>query len=69
MFALVAPMFLFVAINISMVTGLLPVVGVPLPFFSRGGTHLLTTMFSLGLVFSLYIKDKNNYRGRVQSRT
>jgi rod shape determining protein RodA len=68
MFALVAPMFLFVVINISMVTGLLPVVGVPLPFFSRGGTHLLTTMFSLGLFFSLYIKDKSNYRGRVQTR-
>ncbi len=40
-------------INISMVTGLLPIVGIPLPLLSYGGTNMLTTMVSLGLVSSV----------------
>lgn len=57
MFSLMAPFFLYVIINASMVSGLLPVVGVPMPFFSRGGTNLLSVMLSLGLVFSLYRRN------------
>ena len=54
--------FVYVAINIGMVTGLLPVVGVPIPIMSYGGTAMLTTMFSLGLVVSTKIsKDENLY--------
>jgi len=54
--------FIYVAINIGMVTGLLPVVGVPIPIMSYGGTAMLTTMFSLGLVASTKInKDENLY--------
>ena len=54
--------FIYVAINIGMVTGLLPVVGVPIPIMSYGGTAMLTTMFSLGLVVSTKInKDENFY--------
>lgn len=45
-----------------MVTGLLPVVGVPIPIMSYGGTAMLTSMFALGLVMSAKIhKDENIY--------
>ena len=43
-------LFMYVFINIAMVMGLLPVVGVPLPMISYGGTVMLTLMFSFGLV-------------------
>ena len=44
--------FLFVFANIAMVTGLIPVVGVPLPFISYGGTAMLTLQAGFGLVLS-----------------
>ncbi len=47
--------FLYVFINIGMVMGLLPVVGVPLPLISYGGTAMLTLMFGFGLVMSVYV--------------
>ena len=51
-----------IAINIGMVTGLLPVVGVPIPIMSYGGTAMLTSMIALGLVTSAKIhKDRNIY--------
>jgi rod shape determining protein RodA len=40
-------------INIGMVIGLLPIVGVPLPLLSYGGSSMLTTMAGLGLVSSV----------------
>jgi rod shape determining protein RodA len=40
-------------INIGMVTGILPIVGVPLPLLSYGGSNMLTTMVALGLVSSV----------------
>ena len=40
--------------NMAMVTGVLPVIGVPLLFISYGGTSLLANMFALGLVVSVY---------------
>jgi rod shape determining protein RodA len=43
-------LFIYVAINVSMVTGLIPVVGVPLPLISYGGTAMLTLVSSLGLL-------------------
>lgn len=48
-----AIMFLHVTINIGMVIGLLPIVGVPLPLLSYGGSSMLTTMLGLGLVSSV----------------
>ncbi|RMD61384.1 MAG: rod shape-determining protein RodA [Alphaproteobacteria bacterium] len=48
-------LFVYVFINIAMVMGLIPVVGVPLPLISYGGTAMLTTMGALGLVMSVYI--------------
>ena len=52
--------FVYLAVNLGMVTGLLPVVGVPLPIISYGGTAMLTTMFSLGLVMSAKIHKDHN---------
>lgn len=45
--------FLYVAINVSMVMGLAPVVGVPLPFVSYGGTAMLTLQIGLGLALAV----------------
>ena len=43
-------------INIGMVLGLLPVVGITLPFFSSGGTSLLSVLIGIGLVQSVYYR-------------
>jgi len=48
-------LFFYVSINMAMVMGLFPVVGIPLPLVSYGGTVLLTVMGSMGLVMSCYI--------------
>ena len=45
--------FLYAFINLAMVLGLLPVVGVPLPLVSYGGTSMLTLLFGFGLVMSV----------------
>lgn len=48
-------LFLYVAINVSMVMGLAPVVGVPLPFVSYGGTAMLTLQIGLGLALAVAV--------------
>lgn len=48
-------LFLYVFINIAMIMGLVPVVGVPLPLISYGGTVMLTVMMGLGLVMSVWL--------------
>ena len=58
--------FIYVFVNIGMVTGLLPVVGVPLPFISYGGSSMLAVMFGFGLLMNCYINrniiiEKTNY--------
>ncbi len=52
---LCANFFLYVFINTAMVMGLLPVVGVPLPLVSYGGTAMLTLQFGFGLIMCAYI--------------
>ena len=47
--------FVYVFINIAMVTGLIPVVGVPLPLVSYGGTALLTLLIGFGLLMGVYV--------------
>jgi len=47
-----ATLAIYVSINIGMVTGLVPVVGVPLPLISYGGTSLVTLMVGLGIALS-----------------
>jgi rod shape determining protein RodA len=47
-------LFVYVFVNMGMVTGQLPVVGVPLPFVSFGGTSLVTLMAGFGLLMSIH---------------
>lgn len=47
--------FLYVFINIAMVMGLIPVVGVPLPLISYGGTAMLTLMIAFGILMSVHV--------------
>ena len=47
--------FLYVFVNIAMVTGSIPVGGVPLPLISHGGSAMLTTMLGFGLLMSVYV--------------
>ena len=47
--------FLFFMVNMSMVTGLMPVVGVPLPLVSYGGTAMIILLGGFGLVQSAHI--------------
>lgn len=48
-------LFAYVFINVAMVTGLLPVVGVPLPLVSYGGTAMLTMMVGFGFVLNAHL--------------
>lgn len=45
---MVATMFFYIAINLMMVMGLAPVVGIPLPFMSHGGSSMMTNMICIG---------------------
>jgi rod shape determining protein RodA len=54
-----ATIFFYVAINMAMVMGLAPVVGVPLPLISFGGTAQMTFMIMLGILMSI---DRQNRR-------
>jgi rod shape determining protein RodA len=46
-------LFIYVFVNVGMVTGILPVVGVPLPLLSYGGTALLTIGIACGMLMSI----------------
>ena len=50
--------FIYVAVNMSMVLGLLPIVGSPLPIMSYGGSSMLATMIGLSIVMSTKIYHK-----------
>ena len=50
--------FVYVFINAGMVTGLLPVVGVPLPLVSYGGTSVVTLLAGFGILMALYSHRK-----------
>ncbi len=56
---LTATMFFYVAVNLMMVMGLAPVVGIPLPLFSYGGSAQMTFMLCLGVLMAI---DRNNKR-------
>lgn len=51
---------LYVFVNIGMVSGMLPVVGVPLPFISYGGSALVTMLAALGLVLRVSIESRTS---------
>lgn len=60
--ALTLTFFVYLVINAGMISGLLPVVGVPLPLVSYGGTSIITLMASFGMIMSVH-----NYRKRLKS--
>ncbi|MDH4275535.1 MAG: rod shape-determining protein RodA, partial [Gammaproteobacteria bacterium] len=51
---LILSFFVYVFINMGMVSGVLPVVGVPLPLMSYGGTSVVTMLASFGVIMSIY---------------
>lgn len=55
-------------VNIGVVLGLLPVLGVPLPFISSGGSQLIAALLIIGIVLSLERVDNPRYRGELPAR-
>jgi rod shape determining protein RodA len=53
--------FLSAFVNMGMVTGILPVVGIPLPLISYGGSSMLVLFASFGLIMSIY-SSLNRYQ-------
>ncbi len=54
--------FIYMFINVAMVSGLVPVVGVPLPLVSYGGTSMMTIMISMGLTMCVYVHRGQGFR-------
>jgi rod shape determining protein RodA len=52
--AITISFFTYAFINMGMVSGILPVVGVPLPFMSYGGTALVTLFLGVGMLMSIH---------------
>ena len=52
---IMATFWVYAFVNMAMVTGLMPVVGEPLPFVSYGGSALMTLLVSFGLVINVYV--------------
>jgi len=52
---MITTFFLYVFINMAMVMGLIPVVGVPLPLVSYGGTSMMSLLIGFGLILSVYV--------------
>ena len=59
-FGFSAAFFVYVAVNMSMVLGLLPIVGAPLPIMSYGGSSMLSIMIGLGIVMSCRIHNQED---------
>ena len=53
---IVAIVFWQLVINVSMITGLLPVVGIPLVLFSYGGSSIVSTMAGMGLLMNISMR-------------
>lgn len=54
--------FIHCVLNLGMVLGVMPVIGVPLPFVSHGGTSMASMFVCIGLVMSVYSHSEKNYR-------
>ncbi|MDA9598682.1 rod shape-determining protein RodA [Candidatus Pelagibacter sp.] len=59
-FGFAAAIFVYVTINMSMVLGLLPIVGSPLPVLSYGGSSMLATMIGFGVVMSAKVHSQQS---------
>ena len=61
---MVATIFFFIAINLLMVMGFAPVVGIPLPFISHGGSSMMTNMICVGLLMMVHRWNRKAPRSR-----
>jgi rod shape determining protein RodA len=52
--------FIYITVNLSMVLGLLPIVGSPLPIMSYGGSSMLATMIGFGIVMSAKVHNNQD---------
>ena len=59
-YSFAAAIFVFITINMSMVLGLLPIVGSPLPIMSYGGSSMLATMMGFGVVMSARVHNQQS---------
>lgn len=59
--SLILVFFVYITVNVGMVSGLLPVVGIPLPLVSYGGTSLVTLMASFGIIIAIHTHRKLIY--------
>ena len=57
-YSFAASVFVYIIINMSMVLGLLPIVGSPLPIMSYGGSSMLATMIGFGIVMSAKVHNQ-----------
>ncbi|MDE6131934.1 MAG: FtsW/RodA/SpoVE family cell cycle protein, partial [Oscillospiraceae bacterium] len=55
-------MFIHCVLNLGMVLGVMPVIGVPLPFVSQGGSSMASMFVCIGLVMSTYSHSEKKYR-------
>jgi rod shape determining protein RodA len=56
---ILAVFFVHLMVNIGMTVGIMPVIGIPLPFVSYGGSSLMVNLFMLGIVANVYRTHKN----------
>ncbi len=56
-------------INLGMVTRLIPVIGITLPFFSAGGSSVLTLYLGVGLVMSVYLSSRKQHKNAIFARS
>lgn len=64
---MVATIFFYIAVNLLMVMGMAPVVGIPLPFMSHGGSSMLTNMICIGALLMVNRWNRNAPRGGLAS--
>ncbi len=62
-----ATIFFYVAINLMMVMGLAPVVGIPLPFLSHGGSSMMTNMICVGTLMMINVWNRRAPGGGISS--
>ena len=63
-FGIATNLFMYIFVNIAMVTGAIPVGGVPLPLVSHGGSATLTVMLAMGLLLSVHVHRDAQFADR-----
>ena len=64
---MVATIFFYIAVNLMMVMGMAPVVGIPLPFMSHGGSSMMTNMICIGALMMVNRWNREAPRGGLSS--